>query len=303
MTATGLTATELARFESAARRAEGGSIAKILADPGRMIASKLAQRRCAKAHTVEKATATTFWGEPMHVAFPEVVSLTIYRYGYFEAELVRVFAQILKPGMVFFDVGAHFGFFSMLAARLVGPAGKVHAFEPTPSTFEMLTSNLSGRPNVTLVNAAVSDKDTTLTFHDFGLGHSAFNSLYGGKLSTADRAAAQGREIRVNCRSLDSYCDETRVDPDLLKIDTEGAEPDVLRGMERLIARKRPMLTLEVGDVGHGDIRPSREVVDQVLALGYRAWELLPDRASGWSLQPHTLKSRYEYTNLLFRPV
>lgn len=235
----------------------------------------------------------------MHIVIPDLVSLTVYRYGYFEEEMTRILLEVLRPGMTFFDVGSHFGFFSLLALRLVGPAGRVVAFEPTPSTREVLESNVGGRPNALIVPKAAYKERTTLHFHDFGLACSAFNSIYSGKLAEQHRRRAPGATIDVAAISLDTFVAETGILPDFLKIDTEGAELDVLAGMEGLLAgARRPMLTLEVGDVGGPDIRPSREVVSAILSKGYAGFELCNGR-----LIEHDVRDRYKYANLLFRPV
>lgn len=297
MTASGTINIESLNTAVAASRRSG--LGKIMYAPGRMIRSKIVERWCLMRKTASPAVATTFWGEPMNVVLPEHVSITIYRYGFFENELTRIFLQRMKPGMTFFDVGSHFGFFSLLAARLVGPTGRVRAFEPTPSTFAMVEGNLRGRPNCKAVNVAAWRTDETLEFSDFGVAHSAFNSLFSGKLAEGERAAAHATKVKVSARSLDSYCKETGELPDFLKIDTEGAEGEVLEGMRWLLSTKRPVFTLEVGDkAGDNDMTKSRDVVNKALSMGYRALEL-----KDGALVPHVLQERYAYGNILFEPV
>ncbi|MDX2132111.1 MAG: FkbM family methyltransferase [Planctomycetota bacterium] len=293
-----LTPAELRLLDQRAKLATGSAIQKVLSRPAPTLVSKVMERWCRARGRAYPTLATTFWGAPMHVVVPDRVSLTIMRYGFFEDDLTKVFALVLRPGMVFFDVGSHFGYFSLLASHLVGPSGQVHAFEPTPSTYEVVSKNLAPLAHARANNVAVWREDSEMTFRDFGVEFSAFNSLGASKLTQAELARARVREVKVRARSLDSYVAETGVAPDFLKIDTEGAELDVLRGMERLLAEKRPALTLEVGDVGTqaGD-RESRRVVDHMLARGYDAFELAGDR-----LVPHTPRERYDYGNILFGP-
>ena len=85
--------------------------------------------------------ARLVWGDEMTVVYPEIASLGISRYGFFAEGLTRLLLSHLKPGMAFLDVGAQLGYFTMLAAWLVGETGQVHSFEPTPSTFELLNLN------------------------------------------------------------------------------------------------------------------------------------------------------------------
>ncbi len=292
-----LTAAELEKFEASSKLQHESGLSRVLAHPVRMPYSKLMELASRWTKRSVGMRARTFWGDRMDVMFPDTVSLRVYRYGFFEEELTRTLITHLKPGMTFFDVGSHFGFFSLLASKLVGPAGHVVAFEPTPSTFQMLGRNLRGHANARGENVAAYRENTTLTFHDFGMGLSVFNSIYGGKLSTRERMTPP-KELKVQARTLDSWCLEHGLEPDLLKIDTEGAELDVLEGMSQLLARKRPMVTLEVGDINSAaDIRPSRAVVEAMLAKGYRALEFVNGK-----FVEHRLLERYPYTNILFLP-
>src|SRR5262249_43905938 len=134
----GLSPADRRRFDHAVALSRAPTARKILARPLRMLGSKAMEHWCRPRATILRRTARSFWGEAMLVVLPELVSLTICRYGYFEEELTHIFLEVLRPGMTFFDVGGHFGFFSMLALRLVGPQGCVVAFEPTHSTREVL---------------------------------------------------------------------------------------------------------------------------------------------------------------------
>ena len=85
----------------------------------------------------------------------------IYYQGYSEPETARVLKKLLKPGMTFWDVGAHIGEYSLLAARCVGAGGHVDAFEPQPAMFAFLQRNViaNGLGNVTSHCLAVSDQE------------------------------------------------------------------------------------------------------------------------------------------------
>ncbi len=297
----GIGISEVRALDAAVARTQHGPVGKLMASPVRMATSKILEHWCRMRGGVVETTATTFWGEPMRVAFPDPVSMTIFRYGFFESELSRIFIEVLRPGMTFFDVGSHFGFFSLLALKLVGPSGRVVAFEPTPSTRRMLEQNIGSRANARIVPMAAYRENATLTFRDFGVRNSGYNSIYQGKISDQERRGVEARSFQLQATTLDDFVATSGVAPDFLKIDTEGAEPDVLVGMDRLLTGRagvpRPTLTLEVGDVGGPDIRPSREVVEAILSKGYRGFEW-----QGSGLVEHRLRDRYPYENLLFRP-
>ena len=151
--------------------------------------------------------ARTFWGDPFTAVLPERLSVCVARYGYFEHELTRTMLRMVKPGMTFFDVGAHFGYYSSLAVHLVGTSGQVHAFEPTASTFEILRANVGWKPNVQLNNVALFREENLLTFKDFGIEQSMFNTLYGARTNEASCAQiGNPRLIEVKATTCDSYC-------------------------------------------------------------------------------------------------
>src|SRR5258707_5692240 len=79
-------------------------------------------------------TAKTFFGRPMQVHLPDLVGVKLYQYGFFEEGLTRALIERLQPGDTFVDIGAHVGYYSVLASLLVGAEGHVVSFQPTPRT-------------------------------------------------------------------------------------------------------------------------------------------------------------------------
>ncbi len=120
-----------------------------------------------------------------------------------------------------FDIGANIGIYSLLLSET--PNVNVHAFEPHPSTFATLVRMLerNQRANVTAWQVALSDAAGTLLFSD-----EAFSPL--NKVLDADDPSRNS--LRVPCETGEAFCHRLGVSPDLLKIDTEGLEPAVLRG-------------------------------------------------------------------------
>src|SRR5436309_3468193 len=120
---------------------------------------------------------TTFWGQPMAGMSNETVAATIMSSGFFEEGLTRIMLALVRSGMTVVDVGAHIGYFSLLAARLVGSSGRVLSLEPTPATRALLLENLSKYQNVIVRSCAAWNEPTTLRLRDFGGSFSAFNSF------------------------------------------------------------------------------------------------------------------------------
>lgn len=149
-----------------------------------------------------------------------------------EPGLLRLFASLLRPGMTFADVGAHIGIYSLTALRVLAGNGRVHAFEPSPRTFQILKDNIqvngfleSGSVFLHPIAIAGEEGTAELTVYAANSGH---NTLFG--------ADTGGERVAVRTRTLDAVlAEEPRLD--LVKIDAEGAEPGILRGMGKLFDR------------------------------------------------------------------
>lgn len=160
--------------------------------------------------------------------------------GTYEPEQTALFVEHVRPGATVLDVGANAGYYTLLAATLAGPEGRVVAFEPEPAIARFLRRHvaINRLRNVRVEEAAVSDRDGTARFEGgtgSGTGH-----LTG--------AGAGGREVRTV--RLDTLCAASGLAPDAVKMDVEGAEMDALRGARETLARHRPVLFLSTHGPG-----------------------------------------------------
>jgi len=168
-------------------------------------------------------------------------------------------AQWVQAGDLVLDIGANIGYYTIGLSKLVGRQGRVLAFEPEPNNFELLTANVARFPfkNVTLLNVAASDKMANLgmsiPIFDNGLDNSYMATL-------TDNI----EELSVLCLPIDVLLISLPVT--LAKIDVEGHEMSVLRGMKKLLKRDHPVLIVE------GD---SDEVASYLNAFGY-SYKKLP---------------------------
>jgi FkbM family methyltransferase len=259
---------------------------------GRQILARGARTLFARRGMTLRIDAEVFWGDHLRVELPDSVSELVYRFGIYEPPVTWFLLSQLRPGMTVFDVGAHLGYFTSLASHLVGEAGAVHAFEPTPDTFALLSLNAATRSNVHVNPSAAWSIDTTLQLTDFGRRFSGHNSLFAPRFSPGTRMPEPASIHRVEARALDGY----GVTPHFVRIDAESAEAHIIDGMTAIM-RTKPMLCLEVGDMGVPDVPSSRELVTKVIELGYDVFEY-----ADCSLTPHTLRDQYEYDNLLMLP-
>ena len=154
-------------------------------------------------------------------------------FGLYDSALTRLLPSILRSGSVFYDLGANIGYFTLIASGIVGPNGHVYAFEPIPENALRVKQSLerNGISNVTVIEAAVlnSTGSTTMFVSDM-----SSNSGWGSIVSSPTRQ----RKITVATTSLDSLVyDHGAKNPDVVKIDIEGAEPFALEGMSRLLSQ------------------------------------------------------------------
>ena len=178
--------------------------------------------------------------------------------GTYEREQTALFEKLLHAGDTVLDVGANVGYYTLLASVLVGGGGRVHAFEPEPRNAEFLRRHvrINGRGNVSVEQAAVSDRVGTARF-DFGSGT--------GTGHLADAGAIEVRTLR-----LDDHCAAHGLKPRAIKIDVEGAEMSVLAGARQTLERHRPIVFLST----HGP-EVHRASLEFLRDLGYRVEPIL----------------------------
>lgn len=166
--------------------------------------------------------------------------------GYWEMWTTEAMLRFVRPGMTAIDIGANLGYFTLVMADLVGPAGRVVAFEPNPSMAERArrSTHVNGFAPLTQIHeVALSDEpgDTVM-----------FVPPTEPKNAHFSQPSGREGEIRVRVQRADAF-DALR-DADFIKIDTEGAEELVWRGMAGLLHRNRPLTVfMEFTPARYGD--------------------------------------------------
>ncbi|MDJ0388946.1 FkbM family methyltransferase [Roseomonas sp. E05] len=167
--------------------------------------------------------------------------------GRWEPWIEKIIAEAVKPGMTFLDVGANFGYYTLLGAAWVGAAGKVYSFEANPQIYRHLRKSVSINGfdgHVTLHNLAVHSEEATLRF--------SYTDEYSGGGSTM--GGPQGsHQVEVKAAPLDTLLANVPL-VNVMKVDVEGSEPYVFQGARALIGRS-PDLTLIV-EFHEGSTRP-----------------------------------------------
>jgi FkbM family methyltransferase len=188
-----------------------------------------------------------------------------YWTGAYERRVQETFEALLRPGDVVWDVGAHIGFFSLLAARQVSENGVVHAIEPSPTNRHRLEANLR------------LNKETKVRVHAFAVGRERGRRRLYGDSSTASFAPRDGSAVSVESRTLDELLVEVGP-PHLVKLDVEEAELECLQGGRDLLTRVRPLLVVELHD--DADLAEARTL------LGEGEYELHPLSRRHWLARP-----------------
>ena len=203
----------------------------------------------------------------------------IWQSGYYESPSVQLIEKLLKPGMVFLDLGANIGQYSLVASRGVGPSGQVHSFEPDPETFRWLTRNVRRNhlQNISLNQVALFDaagkKELYLaTPQDTGSNSFAMPWTFSGET------------CEVCCTTLDEYLRERRIERvDVVKIDVEGSElPALIGGRESLFkGQHKPILIVEFEErrqqaLGKSCAALAEFLTKQGYAL-FRSWTPTPE--------------------------
>jgi FkbM family methyltransferase len=218
----------------------------------------------------------TVFGATMDVHLPDSIQTQIFLTGVWEPCVTRLISESLRPGEIFVDVGANVGYYSLLAARRVGPMGHVYAFEASPTVFSALQRNIRRNrlENVTILNVAVSDGPGTCSIWaapDSNLGHSTI-------MPNVAQADGHRHEATVRCDALPALLPlDHLLRARFIKIDVEGAEQLVVRGIAHLLKQFscRTEWLLELSPCfspgGHADVE---WIFSCFVNAGYRAFQI-----------------------------
>lgn len=192
------------------------------------------------------------------------IGRSIERYGEWSGLEMDLFRQVCAPGQIVIEVGANIGAHTVGLARLVGPAGRVLAFEPQRLVFQTLCANLAlnSLANVDCFWSAMGAQEGFVKVPEMDPDRAA-------NFGAVSLLGANGNEV-VACETLDSRINLPRLD--LIKIDVEGMEIDVLRGGRQLLEKFKPILYVE-----NDRIERSSELMQLIAENGYRMfWHLPP---------------------------
>jgi FkbM family methyltransferase len=172
----------------------------------------------------------------------------------------------------FIDVGAHVGYFSLIASVLLEKKGQIFTFEAAKGTFDLLEKNLKSRNNIQTFHNAVTDIETDLTFFEFPVSHSEYNTLHNEQFKNEGwYQKFKPKKIIVKGITLDSIVQKFDLKNPLIKIDTEGAEAQVIKGGLETFKTQNPIIIMEFltkNNEGH------KEAYDILINLNYQPYTI-----------------------------
>ena len=228
-----------------------------------------------RGHEPKVVLGKTIAGFRMRLNLQDTFQRVIFFAGTYEPSATQLFTQIIRKGDTVIDGGANIGYFTLLAAKLVGNDGAIHSFEPIPETYSALQTNvaLNQFSSVHANCDALSDHRGTLEFEV------PLDTATGRTLGWAASQVLMGRgpTVSVTARTLDEYAASEGIDRiRLVKLDLEGGELAAVEGMQRLLGDGRiDYLITEVNSFLLDPLGIPHDALRKTLAsLGYRCFQI-----------------------------
>ena len=242
------------------------------------------------------------WGHELLLSHHFHLDRNILIHGDYDHELHLLFARRVKPGMTVLDVGANLGEMSLHLGALVGPGGKVHAFEPYPPAYERLVQHiernlLQSRIDPHALAFSNVPGSLTMSVPDSGADNQGVGSIVNHD------AGRLPKTVRVEATTLDLFVERHAIGKiDFIKLDIQGAEYFFLEGGRQTLRDQRPEIVMEVSP---GDLRPlgktSRDLLMLVDSLGYRSFHLRKGNPTN-AISQATTPPDFSATNILCIP-
>lgn len=218
------------------------------------------------------------------------ISRSLLLFGERELDHKLLLEKIVKPGMRILDIGANIGYYAIMERRMIGPAGRLVAVEPSPSNVELLKRNLAlnGISDIDVISGAVSDSSGNR-----GFSLSKMSNLNTFHPTTDVRVAMSGEVIDVKTMTVPEIAAQT-IAPELMRMDVEGHEVEVINGLLPAISdgRLRPSIIFETHLTRYGKDHDMAAALKQLFELGYHvryaasSWETGTKRVAARGYKP-----------------
>ncbi len=242
----------------------------------------------------KQIVTTTIFNHTVQVALP--ASSDIYLCGgkthFSEINLARFLINTLQPNSCFIDIGAHIGYYSILASQCITTGGII-SIEPTGDTYKLLQHNVATLPNVKAYNIALGNTQSTLQFFEFDNLHSEYNSFNITAHTTAPWFSTYNI-TPIACTTLDALVQEHNFIPTVIKMDVEGFEDAVIAGGLSTFKKYKPILVMEYLFITNGN-SPHKIAHQYLLELGYVCHTI---QANGNTVITHNIDAYFIQNNI-----
>ena len=219
-----------------------------------------------------------FFEIPMQTLLPSGTDLLLNGIKSHDSEirLAKFITLQLNPDDVFIDVGAHYGYYTLLASSLIGH-GRVFAIEASSTSFEFLRENTEEVSNVQLLHAAAGDQQGEIIFYEYPGPYAEYNTTVKDAYTEQPwLKKIRQKTVSVPVIILDDLIRNEKIEKAFIKIDVEGGEASVLRGLRHSLAEKELLIAMEYL-ASDKEVNPHAMAADMMKEAGYRAHQIDPD--------------------------
>jgi FkbM family methyltransferase len=258
-------------------------------------------------HKEIQVTCNLFTGKKIKVILP--ASTDIYLTGgkshNSEIRLAKFLINNLNSNGIFWDIGAHYGYFSILSSQLVGVGGKVLSIEASPKTFNILEENAKKYENIFVFNNALSDKDEKISFFELPNLYSEYNTTDIKQFAKEKWfSKIKATKVDVDATTLDSLVTKHNEIPDVIKIDVEGGESAVINGGINLLKNESKKLLMVMEYLAPKRSNQShKKASDTLMQFGFKPYLIQDDGSLKLTenIEAHLSKYNLESDNIVFK--
>jgi FkbM family methyltransferase len=249
--------------------------------------------------------ANTCFGVPMLTRLPSGTDIVLNGIKSHDSEirLTKFLTHQLNEGDTFIDVGAHFGYYSLLASVLVGASGQVYAVEASHDSFELLKINTSGFKHIHLYHNAAGDKPGEVIFYEYPGPYAEYNTTIQDAYLDQPWARKVKQTVnRVKTLVLDDLMHQSNISKAIIKIDAEGGELSVLSGLTKAMDLADLTIVMEYLTSAEPD-SPHKQAVALLEKHGYHPYFITSEVALGAVTDTEEYLNRIglDSDNLVFR--
>jgi len=241
----------------------------------------------------------TFFNTEMEVILPAGMDLYLLGAKSHDSEirLAKYFIHTLEEGQRVLDIGTHFGYYALLAHHLVGINGRVIGIEAAPSIWKIANKNAVDKPELVIVNCAATAEKKLISFFEFPILYSEYNTIYPNQFEAAKWLKEnKPQKVTVNGNPMDDLMKQLGAIPDFIKIDVEGAEYEVILGLQQIIQQHSPIIAMEYL-VDHRSNQAHKKAVDLLKTYGYQI-HLIEDNGGLRPLGKNSIEEVFQLKNV-----